>query len=174
MPNISLESKVAIGFIKPYRKFLDKRANYLSPEAMSNLEKSLDSFADILISQKLFGEFDREKIKEKLLCSYKSFAKEMVKRYEECCPLILDQLIVDIENVVKENFSESEKEELLSMFNNDLTKRLLLETKFFDVIDKAESSFFNQIGASLSSEKMQEIFGQMSVDFNVNEDKGFF
>jgi len=142
MNKISLASRVAIAFIRPYRSYLD--GYILIKESKDDIEKNIrtkmDTFAEN--AKRTNPEADENKIdyaRDCMIAINVQMLDVFDPSYTKVLPSVIEDLTVALENELKKNFTEQELEEILEAIDKPSMQKLLANTILFGLLKKYEA-----------------------------------
>lgn len=140
MAQISVASKIAILFVRPFRNYLD---GYNLIEGMrSQLEKNMRERVD-----KLMQVLQENSLaKETLFVEQKNFfirlcmniLDQYEKSYESILPSIIDNLTVEIEKELNAQFTQEELTQIYSILQEPLIQKFITNQKIFAILKACE------------------------------------
>ena len=116
MSGISLASKLAIAFIRPFRSYID--GYMLIKQSKPELEQELKDRMENLAKQakEHSSHVDEKRIeyaKECMIAMNLQFLSSYDKNYEEVLPTVIEELTLSLEKEIRSSFSEEDIEKLL-------------------------------------------------------------
>ena len=148
MSNISTASKIAIAFIRPFRAYLDGYALVKDKRSSieDNFKKRMDDVVGNLRDAGYKVEDNEISIHKNLFFKLSVYMLDKYeKSYDTVLPHFIDTLTINIENKLKEVFSENELEELLMLVNNPVFMKLLGEKHIFALLKDCEVQMDQEI-----------------------------
>lgn len=139
MANISAAAKIAILFIRPFRSYLDgyNLINRIRP----SIEKNVQDRLDFVIAQ-LQGTdlFDAQMAAQKELFHrmVMRILDNYQKSYESILPSYIDSLTLQIENELKNKYTQEELSSLFEKLSDPLVIKLLSNYDVFAILKKTE------------------------------------
>jgi len=181
MSKISLASKIAIAFIRPFRSYLDGYA--LIKNRRGNMEENMKIRMDDIIEEykTIYPDADLKKMDLRRDFYYevsKMILDRYEKSYDEILPKLIDSLTVSIENNLKSKFTEEELMEIEKIVSNPIMLKLLNDKDVFGLLKDCELKMDYEIqmqllGSMMGSEnslKIQEIISELQNKYDYNKD----
>jgi hypothetical protein len=181
MSKISLASKIAIAFIRPFRSYLDGYA--LIKNRRGNMEENMKIRMDDIIEEykTIYPDADLKKMDLRRDFYYevsKMILDRYEKSYDEILPKLIDSLTVSIENNLKSKFTEEELMEIEKIVSNPIMLKLLNDKDVFGLLKDCELKMDYEIqmqllGSMMGSEnslKIQEIISELQNKYDFNKD----
>lgn len=175
MSRISLASRLAISFIRPFRSYLD--GYILIKESKSKIQEDLKERLDTVAHgiKNINPDLDENKInyaKNYLLTMNLNLLENYDKSYENVLPEVIDELTVSLEKEILNSFSEKEIEKLTDIINDPLVKKLLSNKQIFRLLKNCEIDMNYKLGletieSTISSNNLEKI-RSIFEDFNKN------
>lgn len=141
MPNISISSKIAIAFVRPYRSYLEGK-KFLNKDKRQ-IEETMRAKLDQIIEQavSLNPSVDMEELiqsREALVAANMQLFESHDPTFDKIFPAILEDLIVCLEKELKEKFTEKELAEIYECIENPSMKKMLSNTTLFGFLKSHE------------------------------------
>jgi hypothetical protein len=141
MSNISLASKVAIAFLKPFRSYLDGRNKIL--EKRKDIEQEVREKTDLIAesTKKYNPHISEERLayaKEGFIAINMHLVDTYDKCYDKVLPEVIDLLTMDLEKELKKSFTNDELRHLIDILADPALKKLLENKDLFGLLKKCE------------------------------------
>lgn len=183
MSGISLASKLAIAFIRPFRSYID--GYMLIKQSKPELEQELKDRMEILAKQakeKSNSYVDEKRIeyaKECMIAMNLQFLSSYDKNYEEVLPTVIEELTLSLEKEIKSSFSEEDIEKLVDLVNNPMMKVLLANKNIFSMLKKYEAELdyklllktYESVLGGKGIEDLKAIFNDLKKKHHINDDR---
>lgn len=149
MSSITPERRIAIAFIRFFRKSLDET---LKPNNITN------AYGEPQVKQAmkfLFGNFMTPPpgIEDYLLDLFEEmnadFKIHMEKQYDELLPGIISTTMTELEKHFKEKFSEAELNELSALTDNETVMKLLSGLEIFNIFRKERFHMYESLDEAI-------------------------
>ena len=179
MGDISLASRLAICFVRPFRSYLDGHMLISTPKEQreKDLREKMNQKAEAAKQQ--YPNIDPRRIdyaKEGMIATNLHFINYHESSYEEVLPSIIDELTLELEKEITASFTQEEIEQLLVLVSNPVMKKLLSNTVLFGSLKKFEIELEQKIRdkmyASLLGEaldKMKETFADLKKKYDIKD-----
>jgi hypothetical protein len=138
---ISLASKIAIAFLRPYRSYLDGMNDMQNKR--KEIEKSLQEKSDAIAeaAKKLNPKLSEQRLeyaKEGFMAINMHLFDSYNKCYGEVLPEIIELLTNDLERELKDSFSQDELKRIVEILKDESVQKLLSNKKLFSVLKQSE------------------------------------
>jgi len=184
MGNISLASKVAIAFIRPFRSYLD--GQILIKNSRKELEDSFKSRLEEHAARAKINHPEQEEnisrnIRNLILINTRILDSYDVS-YEKVLPNFVEDLTSILEQELNKSFSQEELSELILLLEKPLMHRLLSNTVLFGALKKCEleleykfrTEIFDNVLSPQSIDKIEGLFNKTERERDIEEtDDGY-
>jgi hypothetical protein len=190
MSRISLASRLAISFIRPFRSYLD--GYMLIKDSKPKLEEDLKDRIESIASsaKKMNPGMDGNRIdyaKDCMFAINMQLLANYDKSYEKVLPDVINNLTISLEKEMISSFSEQEIERLTDMLSDPLMKKLLSNKNIFGLLKKCELDMdyrlrmktLESVISTNNIEKIRETFTNLKKKWgleeteNIEEDEGW-
>lgn len=162
MAEIPAERKVAIAFIKAFRKHLDQ---FLKPSSSPSAftEQQVHAAVKMLIGENETLPPDTDKrIRFIFQTISADFLKALNKNYQDCLPEIIIDAMSEIESYLKDNYTKQELDDLAAVSALPCVEKLFGDTMVFGPLRKQKNILFSKMEQAvleyMSGPDMQKMF----------------
>lgn len=181
MAKISLASKVAIAFIRPFRSYLDGRV--LIKESRKQIEDDLkDRMEDFAAKAKKQNPNINEKRIEYAKDCLIAVNMQMINAYEpsyvKILPNVIEELTIALETELKKDFTPAELAEVVEAVEKPAMQKLLANIMLFGVLKKCEMELehklrmevFESSLGSQSLNNMKDAFNNLKKQHDIRDE----
>jgi len=178
MSKISLASRLAISFIRPFRYYLD--GSMIIKESKQKYEEDMRNVIDKMAenAQKINPHIDAKNVnytKESALAINMQMFSNYNKSYEKILPDVIEGLTISLEKEIANSFSDQEMERIIDILTDPVISKLVNNKKIFGLLKAYEIEMdsrlkiktLQDLASKESLEQLQNVFNDLKIKWGI-------